>query len=282
MENTREIVYVTALYSVTSTLEPIHLLKDFLPFIKSKMKIILFTDIDSLSIDSVTRIFLPKTEIKSFSGKDLILPENHNPVKDTMEFLQLMNAKTEFIYRAKEKIKARSYVWFDFGILKIIKDRDAFIKNMENISKYAIDNKVVTPGCISKESVNFGNLFSSPIWRFCGGFFIVSSLVVENFYKLHLEEVEKCNQLNKITWEVNLFACIEKNNPDLFHWYLADHNDTIIPQPVAIEKKVMLICMIKNESSIIRRCIESALKFCDALCIFSRHGEWVRCIQRYE
>lgn len=36
-------------------------------------------------------------------------------------------------------------------------------------------------------------------------------------------EKEKC-----LTWEVNIWFYIYKNNPDLFDWYYGDHNITML------------------------------------------------------
>jgi len=272
MEHTSsvDVVYVTALYKINSNSSQDSILENFKPFLDTNLKIVVFTDIESLPIGSVQTVLLPKDELVAFSQAEATLPEYRNKEKDTLDFLQLMNAKSEFIYRAKKLIGAKVYVWFDFGILKIIRDKRQFIESMTDIELSAVDGRVVIPGCISKEEVNFNNLFVYPIWRFCGGILIVSSSVVDTFYDLHLKELEKCRNLGTLTWEVNLWASIEHINPDIFHWYKADHNDTIIPVSKKIQsgdRKIIYLTMIKNESAIIRRSIEAALSTCDAICV---------------
>jgi hypothetical protein len=168
---------------------------------------------------------------------------------------------------------------FDFGILKIIKQKTLFLDSMREATKLSQEDKVVLPGCIARESINYTTMFLCPIWRFCGGILIVSSSAVEEFHNYHVEELEECFKNSSLTWEVNLWAAIESKNSDLFVWYAGDHNDSILPIiPKCIEEpikkeilpgntKLIFLTMIKNESSIIQRCLNSAAKICDAICV---------------
>jgi len=280
-------VYITSLYKIQSNSNIERFQELFIPFLTLNIPIIIFTDIESLHYDNefITCIYLPRTNLISFTQKTAKLPEYRNIEKDTLEFLQLMNAKPEFLIRAIKIKPAKNYVWFDFGILKVIKNQSKFLQTMKVLGKYAIDNKIVIPGCISKDSVNLSTMFIFPIWRFCGGIFIASSKTIERFYSLNLLELKKCFELQALTWEVNIWASIEQSNPDFFVWYSGDHNDTILPTndegsissvapvaPVAPiaplgKKRLILLTMIKNESRAIRRCLDAALSVCDAICV---------------
>jgi glycosyltransferase involved in cell wall biosynthesis len=271
-------LYVTALYNFgRKSIEGF--IADFTPFLKSSLHIYVFTDQESLTLSAtnVTVHYLPAhtSGIAAFQQTAPILPEHRNPTKDTLEFLQLMNAKPEFLKRAAElvSVKAKQYVWFDFGILKISKSPDTFIQRLGRAAE-AVEytpGKVIIPGCISRERMNVPQLFSSPIWRFCGGIVIVPAALVETFHTYQLEQLKKCVERNVLTWEVNLWATIEQAHPELFHWYSADHNDTIVEFPLpplpGIQKRIIFLSMIKNESKIIKRCIESAVGVADAVCI---------------
>jgi len=273
-----DVVYVTALYKINTYSSAEKNLEEFTPFLNSSFakSILVFTDIElNLPIESIQ---LPRTELKAFQQSEATLPEYRNKEKDTLEFLQLMNAKPEFIMRARQLKPASVYVWFDFGILKIIKDKNLFINSMKYINLISEESKIVFPGCITKESINYSTLFICPIWRFCGGILIVCSSAVEKFHNYHLEELEKCVNTSSLTWEVNLWAVIESKYPDLFKWYHADHNDTIIPiiddKPIVENckkttstNKLIFLTMIKNESSVILRCLKAAEKICDAICV---------------
>ena len=265
-----DVVYVSAFYNIKSTATHDSIIESFQPFLNTNLKIVFFTDFEELSLGNVEQINLPRSELVSFQQESANLPEYRNKEKDTLEFLQLMNAKPEFLHRAKKHIEAKTYVWFDFGILKIIKNKENFINSMALLDQASVEGKVVIPGCINKDLINFNNLFVYPIWRFCGGLLIVSSTVVDKFHELHLAILESCRNAGSLTWEVNLWAKIEADNPDIFHWYKADHNDSIMPRLTSRSsngKKIIYLTMIKNESAIIRRSIESVLGLCDAICV---------------
>jgi glycosyltransferase involved in cell wall biosynthesis len=272
----KNIVYITAIYNVHNYRSNESVFADFAPFLKSSFSIVLFTDETNIPPEILTNpsiqvIVLPRTEIKSFQFSDeTILPSQRNPEKDNREFLGLMNAKPEFVKRASELVSADAYVWFDAGILKISRHRDRFVERMGKFyeSHKLHPNQIIIPGCIPREKINFSQMFSFPIWRFCGGLFIVPYAHAQNFCDIHREQLEKCKTLNSLTWEVNLFAAMERDHPDLFRWYAADHNDSIVSVPLPKkEKRVILLSMIKNENKIIKRLIESTLSIADAVCI---------------
>lgn len=264
-----DVVYVTAFYNIKSTATHSSIINSFEPFLNTNLKILVFTDFEDLSLGNIEKIVLPRANLTSFLQESAALPEYRNKEKDTLEFLQLMNAKPEFLYRAKKHLDAKVYVWFDFGILKIIKNKDQFLKSMALLDQSLIKGKVVIPGCINKDLINYNNLFVYPIWRFCGGLLIVCKSAVDKFHELHLSSLECCRKLESLTWEVNLWSKIEVDNPEIFHWYKADHNDSIMPTIISksSEKKIIYLTMIKNESAIICRSIESVLALCDAVCV---------------
>jgi len=288
MEHTSsvDVVYVTAIYKIKSYQTIEKMLHDFTPFLSAGLKIIVYTNIESLQLENIQCIYLPTNQLKAFQPMELILPDYRNPEKDTLDFLQLINSKPDFLYRASQLVKAKTYVWFDFGILKIIKNTTEFMNSLKNIKQSSIPDKIVIPGCISLNSTNIDNIYLCPLWRFCGGIIIASSGVLEEFYTMHMEELENCYSNNRITWEQNIWAIIERNNPNLIEWYFGDTNDSIlrkhiiqietsadtkvntpfVPSSNSITKLILLI-MIKNESSIIRRCLESATLVCDAICV---------------
>jgi hypothetical protein len=155
------------------------------------------------------------------------LPNSRTPQKDTKEFLSLMNTKIEFILRASDICEDDHFIWIDFGILKIIKNKKRFINKLKLINNWKF-NKIKIPGCWG-----FGQGFTveSVNWRFCGGLFIVPRKYISDFYT-HSKNVlnDFCKMpIYKLTWETNVWVIIEmfalKNDID---WYFADHNDTIL------------------------------------------------------
>ena len=156
------------------------------------------------------------------------LPGNRSVEKDTKEFFSLMNTKMELVKKAKEQFPGqKQYAWIDFGILKIVKNRERVLKKLKQIEESTY-TKVMIPGCWA-----FGRTFSVNAihWRFCGGFFVMPSEHVERFFE-HSKCVLKdfCTMpMYRLTWETNVWTiienCAEKDN---IGWYFADHNDTMI------------------------------------------------------
>lgn len=287
MEHTSsvDVVYVTAIYKIQSYHILETMIQDFKPFLSTKLKIIVYTNIESLVLENMECIYLPTKELKAFQRTDLILPDYRNQEKDTLDFLQLTNSKPEFLFRASKYIQANTYVWFDFGILKIIKNVPDFFIALENVKEISVPDKIVIPGCTPLKQTNIDNIHMCPLWRFCGGIIIAAETKVELFYNLHMKELECCFEIHRITWEQNIWAVIEQDEPDLLVWYYGDTNDTILQRKSAIQSsisimppinytpsansivKIILLTMIKNESAIIRRCLETASFTCDALCV---------------
>jgi glycosyltransferase involved in cell wall biosynthesis len=277
----RKIQYVTAFYSMEGRdyQNADQVLIDFKPFLQTTMPILIFTDVETLGadllLDSTSHIqvkVVPKSELVAFQQTEehTILPVNRNKEKDTLAFLQLMNAKPEFLKRASDLVEASTYVWFDFGILKISKYRDVFLQKLENLTDTVthIPNKIIIPGCKSKESIDRNTVYSNILWRFCGGVVVVPQTLVHTFFTLTKAELDLCIESKCMTWEVNIWTLVEQKAPELFHWYLADHNDSMVAFPLPPkQKRVILLSMIKNESRIIKRCIESTLSIADGICI---------------
>ncbi len=233
--------------------------------------LICFTDVQDSQDCAPTCVTLPRKELLSFQQTEAILPQLRNPEKDTLNHFQRSNAKTELLWRASQIQKARlGYVWLDFDILSISSNAEYFMKRLTRLNEAfeVVPNKIVFPGCLQKDQINWDHLFAFPIWRFCGGLILVPSSLIENFHALHRIHLEKCRVLGALTWEINIWAAIEQEKPDLFHWYSADHNDSILEAPRKQQpKKLIYLSMIKNESRIIRRSIEAALPIVDAICI---------------
>jgi hypothetical protein len=155
------------------------------------------------------------------------LPLNRTKEKDTKEFYSLMNTKMEFIKKAMEYTEDETLIWIDFGILKIIKNKERMLNKLREINEKKFE-KMTIPGCWG-----FGRPMSVDTihWRFCGGFFVLPRKDVERFYN-HSKGVlnDFCKMpIYKLTWETNIWsvieACAEKDN---INWYYADHNDTMI------------------------------------------------------
>ena len=156
-----------------------------------------------------------------------VLPNGVNKDKDTKEFLSLMNTKIEFIKNAMNHCEDETFVWVDFGILKIIKDKETVLDTLKKVNNMTFD-KVIIPGCWTYGIIAFS--VERIYWRFCGGFFVIPRNQVLQFY-------EQCKSVlydfctmpqYKLTWEVNVWTIVDYYHKHDIQWYHANHNDTII------------------------------------------------------
>ena len=253
---TNTLTFITAFYKIYDDINESYI-DNFLKLSKTGYNIILFLDKqliqyrEKLTSSNVTII----TDAPLFINDDRPLPKFRNIKKDTREYLSLMNRKLDFMIISLPFVKTPNVAWIDFGIIKIFKNTEQTLRKLDHIN-IPLD-KVLIPGCVSqKQECKVDHVH----WRFCGGVFFGSKAVIEKFH-IYSKEI----QTYVLTWEVNIWALVEQKHPHFFQWYKADHNDTIFDFPH--RKKIIAIIMIKNESAIIKRCINRAILIADAICI---------------
>lgn len=233
---------------------------------------VLFTDREDLKSkqSNLTIQVVPKSELFAFQQTEAKLPQLRNQERDTLSYLQFGNAKPEFLYRASLLAPADGYCWLNADIVKLFRSPDHLASRLVYTQEAltVAPNQIISPGCLHPEAIKWDTLFAFPIWRFCGGLLLVPKTRVEQFHTLVKEHLQNCFRLGALTWEVNIWATLEKDTPGLFFWYSADHNESIADFPKRHkQKRVIFLSMIKNEHKIIKRCIQSALGIADAVCI---------------
>lgn len=154
------------------------------------------------------------------------LPRGINKEKDTQEFLSFMNTKIEIIKEAMNYWDGDTFLWIDFGILKIVKEKEKFLDTLKATNDMAFDN-IIIPGCWAANSpfsVDYVH------WRFCGGFAVLPRTHIQSFYEHCKDALHQCCTMPpyKLSWEVNTWTIVERSHPNTIHWYCADHNDTIV------------------------------------------------------
>lgn len=154
------------------------------------------------------------------------LPERRNPVKDTRDFMILMNAKTEFLDLVRREVPSSThYVWIDAGIAKIFKEPAQTLHDMLLRIGNAPRDKILIPGCWESRAA-LDALTQAICWRFCGGFFVVPEEHVQSFAGTVLEACDSmCVAKGVAVWEVNIWAMVEPRLP--IQWTRGDHNETI-------------------------------------------------------
>jgi len=157
---------------------------------------------------------------------DPSLPEYRYPIKDTRQFILLMNSKTEFLRRAIEEnvYSNQQFAWIDFGIFHILKNGEL---SLNRISQQIFRKGVHVPGYCERQIPSFSRVF----WRFCGGFFVGdrdSILAFDEIYRRRFRSL--ICETGILAWEVNVWAQFEYEgwNPI---WYKGDHDDSILDVP---------------------------------------------------
>jgi hypothetical protein len=168
------------------------------------------------------------------------LPSVRSPNKDTRNYMILMNAKAEFLYRSIciDPFGMDHYAWMDFGLGHVFHNWPNSMVQLQRIANAELVEKcLVFPGCW-KTGRDVENLFMRINWRFCGGFFIGDTNSLLNFYEVYMKNFETILKQNKcITWEVNIWHWFEYHLGWKPTWYAADHNDSIIHIPENCFKK---------------------------------------------
>jgi hypothetical protein len=168
------------------------------------------------------------------SQKEYLLPGRRNVTKDTVNYLTLMNSKTEFMNYAitENPWKSTHFAWIDFSISFIFREKEATLEYLLVLSRRAFTKRFLAiPGCI--ETVTFNKTHhDNVLWRFCGGFLLGDAQTIremDNLYDNYFHEF--IAETGKLLWEVNFWAWLENNTAWKPLWYLADHNDTILRVP---------------------------------------------------
>lgn len=140
-----------------------------------------------------------------------------NPNKNTLDYMIIQNAKPELLYKSFNLTEDNLLFWLDSGVTHIMKTPEETLKKLYNVIN--LEQGLIIPGCWPMND-NLENIN----WRFCGGFFKGERDVLEGFYKQSKTAIQQI--MPKATWEVNIWAWMEKNMGFPFKWYQADHNDT--------------------------------------------------------
>lgn len=166
--------------------------------------------------------------------ENISLPEYTCPLKDTHEFMNIMNSKTSFMRIASEinHFQSSHFCWIDFAITKIFKNKVSTLLHLSSIcSNEELFKKkyIIMPGFNSKPA-DIEYIKRGVFWRFCGGLFIADKECVCEFDNISQQYLKVFIQKYHINiWEVNLWAWMEMIGvfkPTVAIVY--DHDDNMI------------------------------------------------------
>jgi len=158
---------------------------------------------------------------KEYSSVEPSLPTVRNHEKDTFDYLVIQNSKPEWVFKVSRinPFNTDYFVWVDFGLSHVIKNKDNF-----NILKTLKPSHDI---CLSVITDTIHPFLSDRIcWRYAGGVFYISKIDAELFYETCKAVLQHIRP--RITWEVNIWALIEVSKLLKLNFYYADHNDTLL------------------------------------------------------
>lgn len=166
-------------------------------------------------------ISIDKSWIKD--DEDIILPENRNKHKDTVEYMCIQLMKMRLVRDALKYTDSDYLAWIDFGIFHTISDTGLAysILNNFNMRKFRTE-KIIAPG---SDVYTSDNIWNNLCWYFRGSFFVGYRGLFENAYRVQMDLVAE--NYPKITWEINYWYLMR----DLFIMYVGYNDYNIINIP---------------------------------------------------
>jgi len=221
---------------------------------------------DLLSLDIPKIIFMPEylhdwawthcdqrnTQLIKFEKEELMydyiekykheitLPQGSWDKKDTFEYFLCQNFKSFWLKKAYESnlFNNQNYVWIDFGIKHIFKDNCFLFRNSFEY-QLELNNKIKYPSCFNKnfQSNEIKYSIDNVEWYFTGGILALPDNQIVNFDNLCQEKLKELITIHKkITWEVNIWAAVLKENLELFTHYYSNHDNNIVKNLFLTEK----------------------------------------------
>lgn len=177
---------------------------------------------------SDTLIYKLSETYEKETNKKLDLPMARHSIKDSREYMILMNSKIEFMKRAIDINiwNSNLFFWFDFSISYLFQNKNSTLNKLINLSSEEFENKVYIPGCWEP---NYNDYINNLNWRYAGSVFFGKKETLLSFYNLSINLFPHfLKKYNKLIWEVNYWFWLELNYKFQPKWYLVNHDDTLI------------------------------------------------------
>ena len=202
----------------------------------------------------ITVVFFEKTDLflwpyQSMASRFSL--NTGNPGKDTLGYMMVQCQKTEWVSIASGLVggigrrggmggigrrggRGETYVWLDFGIFHMFHGKiDVFQTEMYRlrgrIKRKGVDGKITAARCWDPARMAVGDIYKDVCWLFAGSVFGGREDAIQRFARLMRE---KCfcllREKNSLMWEINVWALIYREVPELFALYPSDHSEIIV------------------------------------------------------
>lgn len=155
----------------------------------------------------------------------------NNPSKDTIGYMFVQCHKTEWLRKAIElnPFQTENYTWIDFGIYHMIKNDQLLKESIETLVTTKQYPLVRIASCIDPREPCYSDIYHQVVWFFAGSVVGGNSESLIKFADIMKEFCIKIIQEKKhIMWEVNIWYLIYREFPEIFDFYLCDHNISIL------------------------------------------------------
>ena len=156
----------------------------------------------------------------SFPLDKMILPQNRNAKKDTVDYFCIQLMKLALMASTANIVKTSHLAWIDFGIFHMFKDISGCSKLLQEIEQANWPSDLIlSPGCWP--ATKQYPIWKSICWVHCGSFLLGARGLFLHAYSAQQSLV--VSNLPALTWEVNYWSKM-----NIFQTYLANHNDSIL------------------------------------------------------
>jgi hypothetical protein len=149
-----------------------------------------------------------------------------NPGKNTLSYHVVQHQKTAWLWEAASLAESKIdvLVWVDYGIFSqpgiTVDVIDAFLRRIIAIDKL---NEIFIPGAWERSN----DRSDTPDWHFCGSLLIMPRAHAYAFHKaVHNVTLARLVATRHVTWEINDWAAVERQEVLPIRWYKGDHNET--------------------------------------------------------
>jgi hypothetical protein len=203
-----------------------------------------------LKIGHITFVFFEVGDLFLWSSRTLaskfaLNTGNHR--KDTLEYMMVQCQKTEWMAIASQwnqnqnqnqngtRKKISEYVWIDFGAFHMFQGKiDVFqselykMRSRINMCADVAKAQITIARCWDPNHVHYGDIYKDVNWLFAGSVFGGSSVAVIEFaFKMREKCIRILREKNTLMWEINVWALIYRESPELFSLYPSDHSEIL-------------------------------------------------------
>ena len=157
-------------------------------------------------------------------SEDVQLPAGANPEKDSLGYLVCQHEKSRWIADAFQNTEADLACWVDFGVMHVRGVGPREIKEFYDRLPLARRDVITVASIWGPPAPDVPIPQNLPAWHCAGGVLIVPRALADRFALLVEQAAARLIENGHLAWEVNTWASVWQQNPELFTSYHCDHS----------------------------------------------------------